>query len=63
MNYKDINPYKKIALEAIHDASKILLRNFSNFSKINKWEKSENAIVTDADIESDKCIKTKVVTN
>ena len=59
MNYKDMGLYKKIALEAIDDASKILIRNFLSFSKINKWEKGKNALVTDADIESDKCIKHK----
>ncbi|MBI21193.1 MAG: hypothetical protein CL780_02975 [Chloroflexi bacterium] len=61
MSYKDVNLYKKIGLEATDHASKILMRNFSNFSQINKWEKSENALVTDADIESDKCIKQKLL--
>ena len=61
MNYKDMDLYKKIALEAMDDASKILIRNFLSFSKINKWEKGKNALVTDADIESDKCIKQKLL--
>ena len=61
MNYKDMGLYKKIALEAIDGASKILIRNFLSFSKINKWEKGKNALVTDADIESDKCIKQKLL--
>ena len=56
MNFQEILNYKKIAIQASKNSSEILLKRFSQVSTINKWEKSQNALVTEADIESDDAI-------
>ena len=56
MNFQEILNYKNIAIQASKNSSEILLKRFSEVSTINKWEKSQNALVTEADIESDDAI-------
>ncbi|MBA31313.1 MAG: hypothetical protein CL748_02130 [Chloroflexi bacterium] len=58
MNDIDLNLYKKFAEKAIYKASDLLLEKFrpENSSELKKFYKSPNALVTNADMESDKKI-------
>jgi myo-inositol-1(or 4)-monophosphatase len=58
MNNIDLNIYKEFAEKAMFEASDILIGKFrpKNLSDLKKFYKSANALVTDADLASDKKI-------
>lgn len=57
MDNNQISKFQEFAEKANKVGSEILLNHFSNISGLEKWKKSDEGLVTSADIESDNAIQ------
>ena len=58
MDNNQISKFLEFAEKANEAGSEILLKHFSNVRALEKWKKSDDGLVTNADIESDNAIGT-----